>query len=73
MNGGEKLGAVVVVCISVVIIVLIMGIRSYWLERHGIILQMVQEGADPVAAHCAIEDVMGNDPTCIIYIQKVTP
>lgn len=54
-----------------VIIVLSIATVTYYRHQDEIILELVKAGADPIAARCSLVDNMGDNPTCLIYIQSV--
>jgi hypothetical protein len=65
MNGEDKFWVVVTAIVGAVATVLVLTIASSSWRSDKIILEMVEAGADPIAASCAINDTQGNSPTCI--------
>lgn len=43
---------------------------DYWKDHNTKIVQMINDGVDPVAAMCAMQDDYGNHPTCIVLAAK---
>ena len=62
------------ICINTVIcsafVAFIYLSTSYYTGVNNTIAAMVESGADPIAAMCAIQDDYGNHPTCIVLSAK---
>jgi hypothetical protein len=65
MDSDQKFWAIFTAIIGAVVTALILTVASVTKHNDKIILEMVEEGADPLAASCAITNTQGNSPTCI--------
>ena len=45
-------------------------IADYWKDHNTKIVKMIEDGVDPVAAMCALQDDLGKHPTCVILATK---
>lgn len=45
---------------------------GYWEDHNTKIVEMIDKGVDPIAALCAMQDDMGNNPSCVILATKVS-
>lgn len=66
----EQLWASFWAVLGATIIGLSLVIHSYSTQENEIILQMVKEGYSPIEAACAVEDSMGDSPTCVAFAIK---
>jgi hypothetical protein len=72
MANEDKLYAVIWVTLAAVMIVIVSSILAANLKTKGVMLQMVTEGADPIAAMCAMDaEIEGRRYICLQYIQAV--
>jgi hypothetical protein len=55
---------------SVTLMVVIFLIADYWKDHNRKIVELIQEGVDPVAAMCAMQDDYGNNPVCMVLAAK---
>jgi len=62
--------AFVVSCVTLVLVVLITALTTYYHEQDMVIERMVAGGASPLEAVCSMTDVYGNDPVCIALAVK---
>jgi hypothetical protein len=65
MDSGDQFLTILTVTCGAVLAALILTVASVTKHNDKIILEMVEEGADPIAASCAVYDSAGDSPTCI--------
>ena len=57
-------------CMTICIVVLIVGSQVYYTKQSRIIAEMVEGGASPLEALCAITDAHGNNPVCVLLASR---
>ena len=65
MDSDQQFWAIFTIIVGAVSTALILTIASATKHSDKIILEMVESGADPIAASCAVYDSAGDSPTCI--------
>ena len=58
--------AIIMALFSTIITVILIGSFDYWKHHNRLIANMVNDGINPVAAMCAMQDDYGNNPVCVI-------
>lgn len=70
MSEDGKFWSVFLVVIASIVISLMFFIESYWTDHNAKIVELIENGVDPVAAMCAMQDDFGTHPVCIVLAVK---
>jgi len=70
MNEDGKFWATIAATIATVVLTIVLSTQSFYKHHNNPITKMVQRGVSPIEAACALDDAMGNNPTCVIFATK---
>lgn len=70
MDGTDKLQISIAGIVGVVIIAVVFLGTNYWDNYNAHIVKMVNYGADPIEAVCAMQDDHGQMPVCLVLATK---
>ena len=71
MNSDEKFWVCVWSILATAIVAIVITITTYSHSKNVVISEMIKNGASPVEALCALDDTMGDNPTCVITATKL--
>lgn len=71
MNSDDKFWVCVWSILATAIVAIVITCTIYTHNKNFVISEMVKNGASPVEALCALDDSMGNNPTCVIAATKL--
>jgi len=70
MNNEQKF-LVSITAIAAIAIVLVAQLSvNYWKDHNAKIVQLIEQGTDPVAVMCAMQDDYGRNPVCLVLAAK---
>ncbi len=67
MDSANKVLAITLMCITVVVSVAIGTVGFNHWQTNKRISEAITNGFAPSEANCAYEDTMGNNPTCVLF------
>lgn len=70
MNSDDKFWVCVWSIVGAVIATIVISIATYYHHKNIVINEMVKNGISSIAALCALDDTIGNNPTCVILAVK---
>jgi hypothetical protein len=70
MDSEDKFWISVWAILAVVIISITLATMLYWKDHNAKLTEMVNNGTNPIAAMCALQDHFGRNPVCIILATK---
>jgi hypothetical protein len=71
MNSDAKFWVCMWGIAATTLVAIVITITTYNHNKNIVISEMVKNGASPVEALCALDDSMGNNPTCVIAATKL--
>jgi len=70
MNSEGKFWVSIWGIIAVVVCVIVINATNFYAGQEQRTVDMVEFGASPVEAACALQDPVGDSPTCILIVSK---
>jgi len=70
MNSTDKFWLGIWGLATIVTVIVVISITVACHNKNTVILEMVKTGMSPIAALCALDDTIGNNPTCVILAIK---
>ena len=70
MNGEQKFWVFINSVICITIIAITSHVTDYWKDHNDKIVQLIEQGADPIAVMCAMQDDYGTNPVCLMLAAK---
>lgn len=66
MHSSDKLLAIFSLLATLIILGSVAFSTNYYKHQNTKIVELIKAGVSPVAAMCAVQDDLGNHPTCVI-------
>lgn len=72
MNSSDKFWLGVWAIGAITLVSLLISLLLYNHGKNNVLVELVKNGASAIEAACALEDSLGNNPTCVISVTKST-